>query len=161
MGIRPLPLGVLALIVFAAIGTAQVRADGSRSVAYSNGDVAAAAEECRPGDVCATIKLASGDVVKVLTGDSGKCNPYVMTFMRYHGSDLAAIWSTPTDRNPDTPSGGPFGGGPKCGGFHNTHMFLDHGAIDMGIFQKRDGLVFVLFFGGKPGPAPPASDQSP
>ncbi len=139
-------LVVLSFLVFALAEVHQALADGSRSVTYSNGDVATAAEECRPGDVCATIKLASGDVIKVLTGDSGRCNPYVMTFMRYHGSDLAAVWSTPTDRNADH-AGGAFGS-PQCGGFRNTHMSVDNGVIDMGIFQKKDGLVFVLFFGG-------------
>jgi hypothetical protein len=89
--------------------------------------------------------MRTGDTIKVLTGGSGLCNPYVMTFMRYHSGQLDRVWWTPTDRNAD--SSGGFGG-PKCVNFRNTHMSLDGGAIDMGIFQKKDGSVFVLFFGG-------------
>jgi len=122
------------------------RADGSAGpVYYSNGDVASAAQECEAGDVCATITEANGDVIKVSTGESGRCNPYVITFMRYIKDQLVAVWSTPTDRNPD--HGSTFGG-VQCGGFHNTHMKIDKGAIDMGVFQNTDGKVFVLFFGG-------------
>jgi hypothetical protein len=122
-------------------------ADGSIGpVYYPNGDSAVATDECNPGDFCATVTFAGGDTIKVLTGGSGRCNPYVMTFMRYHAGQLDRVWSTPTDRNADS-SGGPFSG-PQCGHFRNTHMTLDGGVIDMGIFQKLDGAVFVQFFGG-------------
>lgn len=121
-------------------------ADGSSGpVTYSNGDSATAAKECDAGEVCATITEANGDIIKVLTGASGHCNPYVMTFMRYTKDQLMAVWSTPTDRNPDQ-SGGMMSG-PRCSGFRNTHMTID-GVIDMGIFQNTDGKVFVMFFGG-------------
>ncbi len=122
------------------------QADGSAGpVYYSNGDIAVATAKCGPGEMCATITTTSGDQIKILTGGSGRCNPYVMTFMRYVKGQLDAVWSTPTDRNPD--SGGGMSG-PKCGGFRNTHMDLEGGVIDMGIFQNRDGSVFVQFFGG-------------
>jgi hypothetical protein len=39
-------------------------------------------------------------------------------------------------------------GGPKCGGFRNTHMDLEGRVIDMGIFQNREGTIFVQFFRG-------------
>ena len=123
------------------------RADGSAGpVYYSNGAAASAAKECDTGDVCATITESNGDIVKVSTGESGRCNPYVITFMRYVKDQLVTVWSTPTDRNPD--SGGGMLGGAKCGGFRNTHMKVDKGVIDMGVFQNTDGKVFVLFFGG-------------
>jgi hypothetical protein len=135
------------------------RGDGSAGpVYYSNGDVATATKECDTGEVCATISEASGDQLKVLTGSSGRCNPYVLTFMRYAKDQLMAVWATPTDRNPD--SSGMMGA--KCGGFRNTHMTVD-GVIDMGVFQNTDGKVFVTFFGGSttppatPSPAPAAS----
>jgi hypothetical protein len=135
------------LAMFLVSCLAQVaRADGSAGpVYYSNGAVANAAKECEAGDVCATITEANGDVIKVSTGESGRCNPYVITFMRYVKDQLVAVWSTPTDRNPD--HGGTFGG-TQCGGFRNTHMKVDKGVIDMGVFQNTDGKVFVLFFGG-------------
>lgn len=142
------PVAALCILVTLLVsGFAQVaRADGSVGpVTYSNGDVATAATECAAGDVCATITEANGDVIKVSTGESGRCNPYVVTFMRYTKDQLVAVWSTPTDRNPDH-SGG-FGGA-QCGGFRNTHMKIDKGVIDMGVFQNTDGKVFVLFFGG-------------
>jgi hypothetical protein len=133
-------------IVFVACLTEIARADGSAGpVYYPNGDVASAATECEAGDVCATINESNGDVIKVSTGESGRCNPYVITFMRYIKDQLVAVWSTPTDRNPD--HGGGFGG-VQCGGFRNTHMKVDKGVIDMGVFQNTDGKVFVLFFGG-------------
>jgi hypothetical protein len=142
----------LAVIAFGTMTAA--RGDGSAGpVAYPNGDVATATARCGPGDVCATIALQGGDQIKVLTGGSGHCNPYVMTFMRYHKDALDAVWSTPTDRNPD--SSGGFGGG-ACGGFRNTHMLVD-GAVDMGVFQNKDGSVFVQFFGGSPTAANPTS----
>ncbi|HXM19611.1 MAG TPA: hypothetical protein VN934_12515 [Candidatus Tumulicola sp.] len=123
------------------------RADGSAGpVYYSNGDVAVATAKCGPGETCATITTASGDQIKILTGGSGHCNPYVLTFMRYVKGQLDAVWSTPTDRNPDQPGGRM--SGPKCGGFHNTRMNLEGGVIDMGIFQNRDGTIFVQFFRG-------------
>jgi len=65
---------------------------------------------------------------------------------------LDRVWSTPTDRNPDSP--GSFGTGAKCGSFRNTHMAVDGGIIDMGIFQKTDGTIFVQFFGGSTTPPP-------
>jgi hypothetical protein len=138
----------LAAAMLLALCSAHIAlADGSSGpVTYSNGDVATATKECDAGEVCATITEANGDVIKVLTGSSGRCNPYVMTFMRYTKDQLIAVWSTPTDRNPD--SGGGMMSGPKCGGFRNTHMWLDKGVIDMGVFQNTDGKVFVLFFGG-------------
>ena len=123
------------------------RADGSAGpVYYSNGDVALATAKCGPGELCATITQASGDSIKILTGGSGHCNPYVMTFMRYVKGQIDAVWSTPTDRNPDQPGG--MMSGPHCGGFHNTHMDLEDGVIDMGIFQNKDGTVSVQFLGG-------------
>jgi hypothetical protein len=141
-------LACAATIIALATGTHAAFADGTAGpVKYANGDQATATPKCGPGDVCATITLADGDTVKVLTGGSGRCNPYVMTFMRYHLGQLDAVWSTPTDRNPDS-SGGY--GGSKCGGFRNTHMLIDNGAVDMGIFQNKDGTVFVLFFAGSP-----------
>lgn len=77
-------------------------ADGSAGpVYYQNGDSAVATDGCGPGDYCATISLAGGDTIKVLTGGSGLCNPYVMTFMRYHAGQLDRVWSTPTDRAAD------------------------------------------------------------
>jgi hypothetical protein len=133
-------------ILFVAYSAQIARAEGSAGpVYYSNGDVASAANECEAGDVCATINESNGDVIKVSTGESGRCNPYVITFMRYVKDQLVAVWSTPTDRNPD--HGGGFGG-VQCGGFRNTHMKVDKGVIDMGVFQNTDGKVFVLFFGG-------------
>src|SRR5579863_9973637 len=99
----------VAIIAFSA----HARADGSIGpVYYPNGDSAVATDECNPGDFCATITLAGGDTIKVLTGGSGRCNPYVMTFMRYHAGLLDRVWSTPTDRNPD--SGGSAFSGPQC-----------------------------------------------
>jgi hypothetical protein len=144
------PLLVTAALAAATLltlcGARIASADGSAGpVTYSNGDVATATKECDAGEVCATITEASGDVIKVLTGSSGHCNSYVMTFMRYLKDQLVAVWATPTDRNAD--SGGGMMGGSKCGGFRNTHMTIDHGVIDMGVFQNTDGKVFVLFFG--------------
>ena len=119
-------------------------ADGSAGpLKYSNGDIATATAKCGPGDLCATIQMSNGDSIKVLTGGSGRCNPYVMTFMKYHAGQLDSVWVTPTDRTPDSSSA--FGGG-NCGGFRNTHMLLDGGVVDMGIFQNKDGTVFVQFF---------------
>ncbi|HEY7992866.1 MAG TPA: hypothetical protein VID24_01490 [Candidatus Eremiobacteraceae bacterium] len=133
-------------VVASSLLVATARADGSTGpVKYANGDVATATAECGPGDVCGNLTLANGDQVKILTGGSGHCNPYIMTFMRYHQEKLDAVWSTPTDRQPD--SSGGFGG-PKCGSFRNTHMMLDGGTVDMGIFQNKDGTVSVQFFGG-------------
>ena len=134
-----------ALVVTIAVAKAAL-ADGSAGpVYYPNGDVATATPKCGPGEVCATIASQNGDQVKILTGGSGHCNPYVMTFMRYHQGQLDAVWSTPTDRVPDSQG---MMGGAKCGGFRNTHMPLQNDAIDMGIFNNKDGTVFVLFFGG-------------
>jgi hypothetical protein len=152
MRFRPVPLSALTFLAVATV-ISIARADGTSGTAYyPNGDSALAVAECGPGDVCATITLTSGDTIKVLTGGSGRCNPYVMTFMRYHGDQIDRVWSTPTDRNPD--SSGGFGG-PKCGSFRNTHMLVDGGVIDMGIFQKTDGAVFVQFFGGSDTPVKP------
>ena len=137
---------VLCSVVASCFLVAPARADGSTGpVKYANGDVATATAECGPGDVCGNLTLANGDQVKILTGGSGHCNPYIMTFMRYHQGQLDAVWSTPTDREPD--SSGGFGG-PKCGSFRNTHMMLDGGTVDMGIFQNKDGTVSVQFVGG-------------
>ena len=144
---------MIAVAIVFAVGTVAAVADGPTTpMYYSNGDSAVATDGCGPGDLCATITLAGGDSIKVLTGGSGRCNPYVMTFMRYHGDALDRVWSTPTDRNPDSP--GSFGSGAKCGSFRNTHMAIDGGAIDMGIFQKTDGSIFVQFFGGSATPPP-------
>lgn len=131
-------IGALVFLPFAAVAD-----DGSAGpVTYANGDVATATtQNCAPGEVCAKIQLANGDRIAVLTGGSGHCNPYIMTFMRYSKGQLQAVWSTPTDRNPDVQ--GSFG--TRCGEFHNTHMKVD-GIIDMGVFQNRDGTVFVKFF---------------
>jgi len=152
-----LPVKVCAIVMAGIIGFAvnvvTAAADGTPApMYYPNGDSAVATDGCGPGDLCATITLAGGDSIKVLTGGSGRCNPYVMTFMRYHGDALDRVWSTPTDRNPDSP--GSFGSGAKCGSFRNTHMAVDSGAIDMGIFQKTDGTIFVQFFGGSTTPPP-------
>lgn len=137
------------VIITIAVSFDRALADGSSGpVAYANGDVATATKECDAGDVCATITKSNGELIKVLIGASGHCNPYVMTFMRYQKDQLLAVWATPTDRNPD--SSGMMGA--KCGGFRNTHMTVD-GAIDMGVFQNTDGKVFVLFFGGSPSAA--------
>lgn len=139
-------MAVLCFVVASCALYTAARADGSAGpVKYANGDVATATAECGPGEVCGNLTLANGDQVKILTGGSGRCNPYIMTFMRYHQGQLDAVWSTPTDRNPD--SSGGFGG-PKCGNFRNTHMMLDGGTVDMGIFQNKDGTVSVQFFGG-------------
>lgn len=145
------PIFVVVIVCALTAGSLLVaqaaRADGSAGpVYYSNGDVAVATPKCGPGEMCATITTSSGDQIKILTGGSGHCNPYVMTFMRYVKGQLDAVWSTPTDRNPDQPGG--MMSGPHCGGFHNTHMDLEDGAIDMGIFQNKDGSIFIQFFGG-------------
>ncbi|GEM_PF-884270 len=146
---------IAAFVMLSAPATAL--ADGSVGpVYYSNGEVASAAKECEAGDVCATITRANGDQVKVLTGDSGHCNSYVLTFMQYSNGQLVAVWASSTDRNPD--SSGMMGA--KCGGFRNTHMTIDK-VIDMGIFQNTDGKVFVTFFNGSTtplagSPPPPA-----
>ena len=99
------------LVILLGVCLAQIaRADGSPGpVYYSNGAGASAAKECEAGDVCATITEANGDIIKVSTGESGRCNPYVITFTRYTKDQLVAVWSTPTDRNPDS-SGGMLGG---------------------------------------------------
>jgi hypothetical protein len=141
---------IAALVFSLSIATTcGVRADDGSvgPVKYANGDVAKATEKCGPGDTCATITLANGDELRVLTGGSGACNPYVMTFMRYRAKALEAVWSTPTDRFPDAQ--GAFGG-TRCGAFRNTHMMIDGGVIDMGIFNNKDGTVFIKFFGGTP-----------
>ena len=141
-----------------SVGVVSAAADGTPgAMYYPNGDAAVATDGCGPGDLCGTITLAGGDSIKVLTGGSGRCNPYVMTFMRYHGDALDRVWSTPTDRNPDSP--GSFGTGAKCGSFRNTHMAVDGGIIDMGIFQKTDGTIFVQFFGGST-TAPPTPEPT-
>jgi hypothetical protein len=134
-------------LVAGFLAPAASRADGSAGpVYYSNGDVAQAVAKCGPGELCATITTSSGDQIKILTGGSGHCNPYVMTFMRYVKGQLDAVWVTPTDRNPDQPGG--MMSGPHCGSFQNTHMNLEGGAIDMGIFNNKDGTIFIQFFGG-------------
>jgi hypothetical protein len=156
------PLFMFAVAVCLAIAgsiaaSGAALADGSAGpVYYPNGDVAVATPKCGPGELCATITTQAGDEIRVLTGGSGHCNPYVMTFMRYVKGQLDRVWSTPTDRSPDS-SGGMMSG-PKCGNFVNTHMNLRGGAVDMGIFQNHDGTVFVLFFGGST-TKPPAATQ--
>ena len=145
-----MPRGFVLALAVCAIATTVVPnrtalADGSAGpVYYSNGDVANAAPKCSPGEVCATIASSNGDQTKVLTGGSEHCNPYVMTFMRYHEGQLDAVWSTPTDRSPDAQ--GMMGS--HCGGFTNAHMMVQGGVIDMGIFNNKDGTIFVRFFGG-------------
>ena len=90
---------VLYSAVASCFVVATARADGSTGpVKYANGDVATATAECGPGEVCGNLTLANGDQVKILTGGSGHCNPYIMTFMRYHQGQLDAVWSTPTPR---------------------------------------------------------------
>ena len=86
------------------LGTCKIAlADGSSGPAYySNGDAATAAKECVGGEACATITQANGDTIKVLTGESGRCNSYVVTFMRYVKDQLVAVWASSTDRNADT-----------------------------------------------------------
>lgn len=143
-----------ATLVAIFLFSARAQADGSTGpVYYPNGDVATATAECDPG--CATISQTNGDQIKVLVGDSGHCNSYVMTFMRMTNNQVVAVWASSTDRNPDTQG---MMGGARCGGFRNTHQTID-GAIDMGIFQNTDGKVFVLFFGGSTTP-PPAAQPS-
>lgn len=135
----------VALLLFSAVVPLRTLADNGSAgpVTYANGDVATATTtNCKPGDVCAKIQLGNGDEVQVLTGSSGLCNPYIMTFMRYSKGQLAAVWSSTTDRYPDSTGGF---SGTKCVGFRNTHMKVD-GIIDMGVFQNRDGTVFVQFF---------------
>jgi hypothetical protein len=150
-GAAPCIASGVAIAAF-ALGTSAARADGSAGpVSYPNGDVATATTKCGPGELCATIILPGGDQIKVLTGGSGRCNPYIMTFMRYRKDALDAVWSTPTDRNPDASSGG-FAVSGSCGAFRKTHMLID-GIVDMGVFQNKDGTVFVQFFGGSPGAA--------
>ncbi|HXN09548.1 MAG TPA: hypothetical protein VN860_07780, partial [Candidatus Acidoferrales bacterium] len=81
-------------ILFVAYSAQIARAEGSAGpVYYSNGDVASAANECEAGNVCATINESNGDVIKVSTGESGRCNLYVITFMRYVKDQLVAVWS--------------------------------------------------------------------
>ncbi|MDP9024133.1 MAG: hypothetical protein M3N13_02000 [Candidatus Eremiobacteraeota bacterium] len=139
---------LLACVASALFPTAALADGGSAGpLKYANGDVATATPKCGPGEICATIQLSNGDQIKVLTGGSGRCNPYVMTFMKYHNGQLDSVWSTPTDRSADSSSA--FGGG-TCGGFRNTHMLLDGGTVDMGIFQNKDGTVFVQFFTAAP-----------
>jgi hypothetical protein len=140
------------------VSTPFVKADGSTGpVYYTNGDIATATTECGPGQVCGTVTQPSGDQIKVLIGDSGHCNAYVVTFMRVTNNQVAAVWSNSTDRNPD--SSGMMGA--KCGGFRNTHMMVDD-AIDMGVFQNTDGKVFILFFGGSTTPpATPTPSAAP
>ena len=145
------PIIVVAIACALAAGPLLVReparADGSAGpVYYSNGDVAQAIAKCGPGELCATITTSTGDQIKILTGGSGHCNPYVMTFMRYVKGQLDLVWVTPTDRNPDQPGG--MMSGPHCGSFQNTHINLEGGVIDMGIFNNKDGTIFIQFFGG-------------
>lgn len=145
------------------LSTQSARADGSIGpVYYANGDAATAAAECASGEVCATISQTNGDQIKVLVGESGHCNSYVMTFMRMVGTQVAAVWASSTDRNPD--SQGMMGS--KCGNFRNTHLTVDS-VIDMGVFQNTDGKVSILFFGGSttppatPAPATPNPAPAP
>ena len=138
-------LSIAAIIALSAALPYHALADNGSAgpVTYSNGDIATATtQNCAPGNVCAKIQLGNGDQVQVLTGSSGLCNPYIMTFMRYSKGQLAAVWSSTTDRYPDSTGGF---SGTKCVGFRNTHMKVD-GIIDMGVFQNRDGTVFVQFF---------------
>ncbi|HXW50451.1 MAG TPA: hypothetical protein VEJ41_00555 [Candidatus Acidoferrales bacterium] len=144
------------LVVASTVCAKVALADGSSGpVYYPNGDVATAIAECAPGLVCGTVTQPSGDQIKVLIGDSGHCNAYVVTFMRVTNNQVVAVWTNSTDRNPDSQSYM----GSRCGGFRNTHMMVD-GTIDMGVFQNTDGQVFVLFFGGSMTP-PPTQSATP
>jgi hypothetical protein len=154
----PLCVVASAVVILGGILFSSGPAEGDGSVGpvyYANGDAATASAECNPGEVCATISQPSGDQIKVLVGQSGHCNAYVVTFMHVTNNQVTAVWASSTDRNPDAQG---MMGGAKCGGFRNTHMTLE-GSIDMGVFLNTDGKVFVLFFGGSSTPLPSASSS--
>jgi hypothetical protein len=147
----------LGVALVGALHAQAALADGSAGpVYYPNGDIATATSECDTGQVCATVNQSNGDQIKVLIGESGHCNSYVMTFMKVSNDQVTAVWASSTDRNPDSQG---MMGQARCGNFRNTHLTVD--TIDMGVFQNTDGKVFVLFFGGSTTPPAPATVSSP
>lgn len=135
----------------------------STAITYPDGAVAEARAECAVLDLCATITLPDGDVMRIYNKGAGRCEPFVLHLVRTHGdavlldSELVTAttespprYSTPTPLPPATasPKSRPrFEIGPHqgCPQFKNTYFTFDEGRIRMGVFLATDGALFVQF----------------
>lgn len=146
----------LALVLSLSVATSYA----STSVTYPDGAVAEARPECSVLDLCATITLPDQDVMRMYNKGAGHCEPYVLHLVRTHGDavvlDSELVTATTqtlpsyigeTDATPAPASSRRFEITDKrpCPRFSNTYFNFDSGRIRMGVFQAKDGALFVQF----------------
>lgn len=134
----------------------------STAITYPDGAVAEARAECAVLDLCATITLPDGDVMRIYNKGAGRCEPFILHLVRTHGdavlleSELVTATTesspeyshTPQSQATSSPKSRPrFESGPHqgCPQFKNTYFTLDEGRIRMGVFLAKDGALFVQF----------------
>ena len=143
------------------VSTAPTPAYAATSVTYPDGAIAEARPECAVLDLCATITLPDQDVMRIYNKGAGRCEPYVLHLVRTHGdavlldSELVTATTkslaTYTEQNatpaPVATKGPRFEikDNSPCPRFANSYFNFDAGRIRMGVFQAKDGALFVQF----------------
>lgn len=140
----------------------------STAVRYPDGAVAEARAKCGVLDLCATITLPDGEIVRIYNRGAERCRPFYLHMVRTRGevvlleSDLVtattasgSAYSSPSPEPGPTPTPRPRHGPPPpppppgthrgCPQFKNSYFTFDQGRIQMGVFLNKDGSLFVQF----------------
>ncbi len=151
-------MNILAFTLMLSLGVATPYA--STSVTYPDGSVAEARPECSALDLCATITLPDQEVMRIYNKGAGHCEPYVLRLVRTHGYAVvldSELVTATTQTLPNyvgetaptpTPAASPrfeIKDKRQCPRFSNTYFNFDDGRIRMGVFQAKDGALFVQF----------------
>lgn len=134
---------VLALVSLPRPARAVVHDKNSASapMKFSDGALATAFDHCGDADLCATIAYPNGEQLSIYSEGAAYCQPYVLHFVRVHGT--TTIYEFSRTLNHDPVSGGAFGS--HCGNNRATQMTLDRGFVHLTVDEYTDGSLRFVF----------------
>ena len=87
-----------------------------QQVVFSDGTKAVTYDHCGDTDVCAVLDASNGDRLSIYSEGAAYCQPYILHFVKVHGS--TTIFEYSRTINHDLPTSGAFG--TRCGNSHDT-----------------------------------------
>ena len=133
---------VAIMIALCGVSAAQAAVDKNLSrVNFSDGSIAMSQDHCGDTDLCATVMYPNGDKLSVYSEGAALCQPYMVNFVRTHGTVTMYQFT----RTLNHEEGNTSGFGSRCGESLTTQMVMDHGLVHMTISENHDGTLKVVF----------------
>jgi len=134
-------IGLFFIWQSASLAVVRDNLPASPPITFSDGSVAKTFDHCGDSDLCATIDYPDGDRLFFFSEGAAFCQPYILHFVRMHGTLTVYEFSRTLNHDPVVSNAF----GTHCGNTQATQMTMDHGLVHLTVDEYTDGSLRFVF----------------